>query len=196
MQSVAHSSYKICRELYEYDASTHQLFKKTLCVAWLHDVADHKYDFDGELKKKLSDFLAEHFPEEHKILEEIISRISYSREVKSIEEHGKVDWEEVLGQEEVLIRNIVSDADKLEALGVIGLKRCLEYTKHAYKGLYKSEMPKDKLVDRVKRHAEEKLLHLKDAYIRTEPGKKLAQPLHDELVESIKELEKKPWLYD
>lgn len=36
-----------------------------------------------------------------------------------------------LGQFEVL-RNIVSDADKLEAIGEIGLIRCLEHSKHVH----------------------------------------------------------------
>lgn len=107
-------------------------------VSWLHDVADHKYcKEDPSLKAKVEAFL-DKFTHTHrhlirsdkyrqiwskeKILQ-IIERISFSRQ-KNL---GTKDWMETLGEQGLLVRNIVSDADKWEAIGEFGIKRCLEY---------------------------------------------------------------------
>ena len=63
-------------------------------------------------------------------------------------------------------RNIISDADKLEALGEVGLRRCMQFSE-AHNG-------------NVIEHCHEKLLKLlPDGFIRTNAGKKLAVPGHE-----------------
>jgi len=149
-----------------------------ILVALLHDVADHKYDKDGTLSKKLHHWLTGH-AESEKILA-VIDAISFSKEHC----RGKRWFENALGTYWTKVRDIVSDADKLEALGEIGGRRCLEYGHE--RGDYG--------VQHLLNHMLEKLLILKHDYIVTPLGKKLAEPLQDELVrfailETLKELQ-------
>ena len=44
------------------------------------------------------------------------------------------------------------------------------------------------MVKDVKQHAKDKLLRLKDEFIRTKPGKKMAEKLNNEMVEELKKL--------
>lgn len=160
-----------------------EIFKDIMIVSWLHDVADHKYDYDNNIRDRLLKYL-ESISNTPILLVNIIDRISYSKEVKNI----KLDWNEVIGEYGCIIRNIVSDADKLEALGKSGYDRCIEYRKEDYFKKYSLEIPQNLLYDDVKKHAHEKLLRLKDHFIRTETGKKMAIKLHDEFYELIKKL--------
>lgn len=184
MEKVAENSLKIFQELNLKDDSQRDL---VITVAWLHDVTDYKYDKDSILKKVVNDYLHILYPkDEDKIIliENIIKRISYSLEAKGLKDGVELDWQEVLGDQGMLIRNIVSDADKLEAIGKVGLERCILYSRVKY--LWLSEK---QLAEKVREHSEEKLLLLKDKFIRTEPGKKMAGPLHDEFVEELEKLD-------
>lgn len=158
-----------------------------ILAAWLHDVADHKYDQDGTLKKNVEKFLLKHAPQDYQLILNIIDRVSYSKEVKA-RSQATIDWHIVLGDRGMRLRDIVSDADKLEALGRQGLERCKLYAQHYYAEKYGKEITPELLSKYVHDHAEEKLLRLKDHFIRTEPGKRLAEPLHGELIEALAEL--------
>lgn len=150
-------------------------------VALIHDVSDHKYDRNGKLALLLMMFLIETFGERQGMLYyNIAERVSYSKEVKA---KGNLDWNDILGEYGCYIRDIVSDADKMEAIGKTGIQRCIEYTRHSNEGISHFE-----LVLKVMKHSEEKLLRLHKEYIRTPEGKKLAKPLHDEMVISLSEL--------
>ena len=155
-------------------------------IAMLHDVADHKYDIDGKNQLKMRKFLQllvdEKYIEDGDINKIIatIERISFSREKK----YGDNDWQEKLGDEWIYIRNIVSDADKLDALGKKGLERCIEYSRSII-NVEDGDKVEDKVKENVMQHADDKLLLLKDKYIRTFEGKKLAEKLHDELVDEL-----------
>ena len=71
----------------------------------------------------------------------------------------------------------VSDADRLEALGQVGLERCIEFTK-ARNGI---------VPDDVVTHCHEKLLRLlPENFIKTQLGKSMAVPLHDVIVDYVK----------
>lgn len=155
---------------------------ENLCIvcAWLHDVADHKYDFDGTLSVQVEAFLDKILPQDTKLIMNIINRVSYSKELQD-----KSDWDRVLGSTGLLVRNIVSDADKLEALGKIGFERCVGYQKEYYHNECGEEIPDKELHRRVHSHANEKLLHIYNNFIHTETGKKLAKPLHAELVTEL-----------
>jgi HD superfamily phosphodiesterase len=153
---------------------------KNLCkvVAWLHDVADHKYDVNNQLENKVKCFLSKYFPEDSDLILNIIQRISYSKEVKN----GRADWLAVLGEIGLAVRNIVSDADKLEAIGEIGINRCIQYSKDQYRKSKGVDIPLDILYAEINNHANEKLLRLKDEFIITDTGKHLAEPLHHEMI--------------
>ena len=116
----------------------------------------------------------------------IIDLISYSKEQKTIESGNRINFVLELGWVNTVVRNIVSDADKLEALGKIGLVRCIEYTKEKYFEKNKTTILNDELKELVLKHANEKLLRLKDEFITTETGKMMAGPLHDQLLNYLK----------
>jgi HD superfamily phosphodiesterase len=139
-------------------------------VALLHDVADHKYDHDGVLAGKVSNFLIDHDLSPFPIIQ-CINAISFSEERKT----GKRWFEAMLHPYWVKVRDIVSDADKLEALGVIGGTRCLQYA------VEQGHHGRDAVV-LLLYHMQDKLLHLRDEYIVTKKGHEMAKPLHDELI--------------
>jgi HD superfamily phosphodiesterase len=139
--------------------------KLLILCAYLHDFADHKYD-NGTLKLKLVTILGLFLrPKEVDLCYNVIERVSFSREKNK----GTEDWD-ILEEQGKLLRTIVSDADKLDAIHPkFGLERCIEYTMATTK--LKRHDPKVK--DGVKKHADEKLLIL-DKYIYTVRGKKIA----------------------
>ncbi|KAJ1431264.1 hypothetical protein B484DRAFT_347321, partial [Ochromonadaceae sp. CCMP2298] len=154
-----------------------QMGKLVASVALLHDVSDHKYDPEGKMMGKMREILSSFFSsEEVQLVMDIIERMSYSKENKAILKGLPLDWEEKLGPQGCLVRDIVSDADKLEAIGLIGVERCLEYTKETNPGFDERQC-----VEQLVAHSKEKLFRLKDEFIRTAPGKELAAPLHEEM---------------
>jgi uncharacterized protein len=111
-------------------------------VALLHDVADHKYvKIDPSLKEKFNVYIQKFTTRKRTVkgtiychlftaemISAIIDRISFSRQ----KEKGTSDWIPTLGYLGYLVRNIVSDADKLEAIGAAGIDRCVSYTIEIY----------------------------------------------------------------
>lgn len=140
-------------------------------VALLHDVADHKYDVNHALTDRVQLFLIKHNFNSFPIMKCIMA-ISFSTEKRI----GKRWFEQILDPYWVRVRDIVSDADKIEALGVVGGERCLQYAEeighHGKQG-----------VKHLLQHMLDKLLTLRDEYIVTVPGKAMAQPLQDELIQ-------------
>lgn len=206
MEKVAINSVKIFNELYNVnydnydnynDLIEHKL-KLVIIVAWLHDVNDHKYvnENNNDIKKLMVSFLRTLYPDNYKnndnqkfkIIFDIIDRISFSKEKKIRDKDGYYDWLNVLGEIGLEIRDIVSDADKLEALGKIGFGRCKMYTEEIYFKKYNKKIPYNILKENIIKHSHEKLLLLKDEYIRTDIGKKMAQPLHEQLLECLRTL--------
>jgi hypothetical protein len=165
-------------------------------IALLHDVADHKYvEDDPTLAVELNNFLSQITSnDEYKsIVQEtvfynlfnpiaiinIIERISFSRQNK----YGTNNWYSLLGLWGVLIRNIVSDADKLEAIGKDGIDRCRDFTIESFSNQqidYTQEMVRDNII----KHYHEKLkLVASYGYMRTLPGWLCAQFLDKEMRE-------------
>lgn len=182
MSKVVYNSFEIAKK----EGFTEDL-DMLMTVAFLHDVADHKYDKDGELKKQVVEFLHTLYkdPIRVQLIVDIIDRISYSREATAIKLRDTLDYDKVLGKLGCTIRQMVSDADKLEAIGEQGLDRCIKYgfEIHGY------DSSDEVIVGHVRRHAGEKLLLLKDMFIRTKAGKQMAEPLHRELQEGMLHLE-------
>ena len=183
MKTVALTSLSIVTEKHPGET---ELAYLTIIVAWLHDIADHKYDKTGILKEKLKKYLLELDKKNAKFIMDIIERVSFSKEDKILKSGKKLDWQEVLGEKGILIRDIVSDADKLEALGKIGVERCIGFTKERYREEEGKEIEEEELIKRVHKHAKEKLIRLKDEFIITKRGKILAEPLHNEMIEELK----------
>ena len=123
-----------------------------------------------------------------------ISAVSYSKENSKGMRWFEAELKSPMW---IAVRDAVSDADKIEAIGYLGLLRCYEYQVHVLKdngtwpqvlaeyGL--DRVGKEHLLPLVAQHADDKLLRLKDAFIVTPAGKFLAMPLHDEVVEGLKQ---------
>ena len=150
------------------------LYEMVLFSTLLHDVIDHKYQNNlAEKKQKLEMFLLEKLGENAKNIKWIIDNISYSKEVK----YGYPVHENYLVQN---ARNIVSDADKLEAIGTRGLVRCRQFTMAFHPNANKYEIL-GLMVD----HCREKLLRLKDEFIHTSKGKQMAENDHYVLLDFL-----------
>lgn len=178
MEAVARRSVEIAQQL----KIAGNLYPSLIAVAWLHDVGDPKYDPQEALWPKMEQFLRTEGLTPWILT--IVRLISYSQEVKDREQWGteyRNRWKLALSKPGLLIRDIVSDADKLEALGVVGYERCAEYTRSKFPTL-----PENEIHIKVIAHAREKLLRLRDEFIVTSPGKELAIPLHDELVDCLR----------
>ena len=185
MEKVA----KNARYIYENTESDYKndhVYIMLLAASFLHDVNDYKYDPDKLLTKQMYDFLMHYFDEnDTKLIMNIIDRVSYSKENNAIVLKQKLDWQEVLGDVGCFIRDIVSDADKLEAIGKIGIQRCIEYNTHKYFEKNGNNISREQLVNDIITHANEKLLRLEDEFIRTKVGKQMAEPLHEEMITAI-----------
>ena len=140
-------------------------------AALLHDAYDHKYvkekDFSKIITSIKKDLLSLKFTDKDcKLVFKIMDNISYSKEKKLRKKGIKIN----LGRLQKY-RNIVSDADKLEALDSDGVIRMIHYYCH--------QKPNAKIEEHIKHirdHCDEKLyILIKEKYIRTRIGRELAK---------------------
>lgn len=163
----------------QFDECKQNIHKLVLLVAWFHDVNDHKYSTSTSREQMLDalEDIINKFSIDVTVdkVVDIIERISFSKEMKGID-----DWLTLLDEDGMIIRDIVSDADKLYALGKIGYKRCYDY------GYEKMGYREPELCGHIIRHSDEKLFKLADCYIRTWPAQEIALKEHDIFVEEMK----------
>ena len=177
MKAVAETSaYLLFVDFYDKDGT---LMLDTITAAWLHDVADHKYDYDGTLEQRLDAFGAANIPNYAEI-KEVIKYVSYSTENKAILAGTPLNFTAIIGAYYSQIRNIVSDADKLEAIGKIGIHRAIEYTTEANPSFTPQQVIED-----VYKHAHEKLLRLSTEFIKTPLARSIAARRHREMEEWV-----------
>ena len=145
-------------------------------AALLHDVIDDKIvqnpaDALKELKKFLTSI--EVTPEQIEAIVSIITRMSF----KNHKEQQELSFE----------GKVVQDADRLDAIGAIGVARVMCYSGSTGRPIHKPEMkPRENLTPEEYRNGEstaimhfyEKLLKLKDL-MNTDYGKKLAKGRHE-----------------
>ena len=155
---------------------TYDMYKHVLIIAWLHDVCDHKYGEIPGQQKELTILLKQVSPIYWKQIQVFIDTISYSRE----QCEGPYYYEQLLKNEQWIVsRNIVSDADKLEAIGSRGLDRCTTFLKHKLG----PRASKALLFGTLCAHVDEKLVHIYEKFIRTDHGKILAYPQHRSMMQ-------------
>ena len=156
-----------------------------IAVAMMHDVADHKYVKDPiEMFELIKTQLQEigYTEDESEFIVLACDNVSFSKE-----RDNKINWDKLDEfPNGCLIRDIVSDADKLEAIGAVGIERCYQYSREKCEQ-NGDEVTEDELWAMVHKHADEKLLILKDKYIRTKEGYELAEPLHKEMLDILEE---------
>ena len=151
-------------------------------AALLHDVCDHKYvdpvtDAGRACIERRDRFLAETLSASHAAaVVQIMGAVSYSREARALARGEAPAWASLPESIRVL-RHCVSDADKIDAIGVRGLERCAAYARE--RGVRGSL----NVAREVAEHCDEKLLRLRDEYVRTAPGKRRAAPGHEWLAE-------------
>lgn len=173
--------YDNCREIMRDEITTHNLSdddKQSLEIivaysALLHDTIDAKYPKGLEDKMaQLHDFLVHQVPNECEAIEWVINHMSYSKEVKTGRPYH---FNCVIN----LARSIVSDADKLEAIGEIGITRCREYI------VAKFGTTGQQLTDEIVAHCHEKLLKI-PSFLVTDRARAMAEPLNQEIVKYVK----------
>lgn len=157
-------------------------------AALLHDIADSKFHSGDETvgPKKAKDFLAQ-FSISETVLEQvifIIENISF----KGGNFNAKTSPE----------LKVVQDADRLDAIGAIGIARTFNYGGYKNNEMYNPNRPPklDKTKEEYKKggdttinHFHEKLLLLKNR-MNTGTGKKMAQKRHEYMEEFLNQFHK------
>ena len=145
-------------------------------AALLHDVIDDKIIQDpADALKELKKFLAsiEMTPEQSEAIVSIITRMSFKNHQEK--------------QELSLEGKVLQDADRLDAIGAIGIARVMCYSGSTGRPIHKPEMkPRENLTPEEYRNGEstaimhfyEKLLKLKDL-MNTKYGNELAKGRHE-----------------
>lgn len=153
-------------------------------AALLHDIADPKFhDGDETLALKISN----EFLQNQNVSADIIEQVLFI--IKNISFKNREEAPEILPIE----LQIVQDADRIDAIGAIGIARTFNYGGFKNNLMYhpdiqpalnmtKEEYKKSK--GTTINHFYEKLLLLKDM-MNTETGKKLAEERHDFMVEFL-----------
>jgi uncharacterized protein len=147
-------------------------------AALLHDIADSKFNNgDEEIgPQKAGDFLKEIGVADETILhvQEVIRNLSYKASLGTITFKSKE-------------LDVVQDADRLDAIGAIGIARAFTYGGYKNRVLYDPAIPTNLNMSKEEyknttaptiNHFYEKLLLLKDL-MKTETGKTMAQQRHE-----------------
>lgn len=147
-------------------------------AALLHDIADSKFNNgDEEIGPRIAgEFLKSINLDEKTILEvqQIIKNLSYKASLGTITYHSKE-------------LDVVQDADRLDAIGAIGIARAFTYGGFKTRVLYDPAIPPVENISKEAyknttaptiNHFYEKLLLLKDL-MKTGSGKTMAQQRHD-----------------
>ena len=175
MKAVAEmSSYLLFADFFDKDGS---MMLDTITAAWLHDVADHKYDHDGTLEQRLDEFGTANIPNYAEI-KQVIKYVSYSTEHKAILAGTPLNFKQILGDYYSNIRDIVSDADKLESIGVKGMERSLTYNTDTNPTFTHAQV-----IAEVRKIYDEKLVKLATQFIRTPTARAIAQKEHTKMEE-------------
>lgn len=148
-----------------------------------HDIWDHKYIKDDQIYN--IKFLFDQdlldlgiLAMQRDLIIRIIDTISFSKEYKMRLNNEKFNFE----VPEEKLRNIVSDADKLEALGINSIKRMIDYEINSNS----HTVSIDQHIQHITNHCKEKLyLLIKENYIKTPYAIKLATPLLLEMQEIV-----------
>ncbi len=150
-------------------------------AALLHDIADSKFHNGDE---KIGPKIARDFLETQNVSEEISNHVIAI--IENISFKGG-NFEKQFHSKEL---EIVQDADRLDALGAIGIARTFNYGGFKNRAIYNPTIPPNLGMNKEEyknsdaptlNHFYEKLLLLKDK-MNTETGGKLAQKRHDFMV--------------
>lgn len=147
-------------------------------AALLHDIGDYKYVRDPSEEKTVEEFLKTEGLEQGKQMKilSIIKRMGFKEELEGLQN----------GNDSIEF-GVVQDADRLDAIGAIGIARCFTFGGSRQGVLYdpnippRSDLSKDQYMKKDEQttvnHFHEKLLKLKDL-MKTKAGKRRAEKRH------------------
>lgn len=155
-------------------------------AALLHDIADSKFH-DGD--ESIGPKLAKDFLEGENISSDIIKHVVLIIENMSFKNSLEFDENRFRSKE----LEVVQDADRLDAIGAIGIARCFNYGGFKNRPLYDPDIQPNLQLSKeaykkskgpTLNHFYEKLLLLKDQ-MNTETGKKIAQNRHQYMLDFL-----------
>ncbi|KAI3636310.1 hypothetical protein MIR68_005662 [Amoeboaphelidium protococcarum] len=173
--------YTLAMELYRQESATTANINVMIVQlgALLHDVGDAKYATkEGEAVSVISKHLGE-LGCDRSLIEQVlyvVENVSFSKEKKRIQQGLHIDMTPELA--------IVQDADRLDAIGAIGIVRAFTFGGARNRPLYNPDTvyPQNQNTTNYSEatldHFYEKLLKLKDM-MKTESGRAMAQERHD-----------------
>lgn len=146
--------------------------------ALLHDIADSKFnDGDENIGPKIAREFLFKMNVDSKIIEHVVKIIEYISFKNSLEEDSSFISKEL---------EVVQDADRLDAIGAIGIARCFNYGGFKNRPLYNPDIKPNLNMGKAEyknstaptiNHFYEKLLLLKDK-MNTHTGKQIALKRH------------------
>ncbi len=157
--------------------------------ALLHDIADSKF-YNGD--ESVGPRMAKEFLESQSVNAKTIDHVENI--IKNISYKGG-NFEKEFSSPEL---DVIQDADRLDAIGAIGIARCFNYGGYKNRAIYDPNilpnlnMTKEeykKSTAPTINHFYEKLLLLKDL-MNTDAGKKIAQKRHDFMEKYLEEFYK------
>jgi len=170
----------------------------TIVVAGIHDYTgiDHKFlDSNGAALECLRSFLRGLNLIGHiglDLTDDLINvarHISYSKENNAIMAGKPLDFKALLSNpnlpEAHIIRDIVSDADKLDTIGIHGVPRLVRFIRYTLRKEYGRDPTNSEVYQLVFDYSQQKILRLKDNFIRTTTGKQLAIKAHQSFVDAL-----------
>ncbi len=136
-----------------------------IAASILHDLADHKFGDENKGLANIRSKLTECGFKQQQIsnVAEIVSRMSFSKESRGVASVNIAEF------------NIVQDADRLDAIGAIGVARAFSYGGFRQRPLYSTDD------NSTIAHFHHKLLKLRDM-MKTEQGRIIANERHEFLV--------------
>ncbi|PHT54639.1 hypothetical protein CQW23_03125 [Capsicum baccatum] len=156
-------------------------------AALLHDIGDYKYVRDPSEARIVEEFLQDQGVQDEmkiKILD-IIKGMGFKEEVG-----------EVANRNYSIEFGVVQDADRLDAIGAIGIARCFTFGGSRHRVLHdpriqpRSDLSKENYMNKEEQttvnHFHEKLLKLKDL-MKTKAGKERAEKRHKFMEDFLKE---------
>lgn len=159
-------------------------------AALLHDIADSKFhNGDESIGPKIArEFLFSQNVDSNVIehVVNIIKHMSFKNSLESQPSFWSLEFE------------IVQDADRLDAIGAIGIARCFNYGGFKNRALYNPEIPPNLNMSKeayknseapTLNHFYEKLLLLKDQ-MNTKSARRLAQTRHDFMLKYLEQFYK------
>jgi len=159
-------------------------------AALLHDIADPKF-YNGD--ETLGPKKAQIFLEEQSVDKEVINHVIHIIKYISFKNSFYKTREKFTSKE----LEVVQDADRLDAIGAIGIARCFNYGGYKNRALYNPEISPNLEMSKEEyknsdaptiNHFYEKLLLLKDK-MNTVNGKKIATSRHIYMEEFLKQFD-------